>query len=159
MRWSILQSINIYIYIYFKVTSTATNKNNQTGKTTAIKRIAVRETIASLCIIGPQLKAPLKPLGPSQHYDIWEFRGTFNWAPFLPKDTSLSDSRCKFFQSENTNDKRVQTQLGLWKFQTGKTTTITRIAIRETSVCGIMGVKLRAPLNTSDYHSTIVLRS
>ena len=38
------------------------------GKTTAIRRTAVRETVASFGMMGNQLKAPLKPLRLSQYY-------------------------------------------------------------------------------------------
>ena len=42
---------------------------------TQFRRTAVRETF--LCIRGAQLRAPLKPLGSSQHYRIKESNGDF----------------------------------------------------------------------------------
>ena len=48
--------------------------SSRAGKTTAIRRTAVRETGASLHHWGP-IEALLKPLGPKQHYNIKEFKG------------------------------------------------------------------------------------
>ena len=47
----------------------------QTGKTTAIGYTAVRETIASLGIMGTQLRAPFKLLIPTLHYRIEGLKG------------------------------------------------------------------------------------
>ena len=46
-----------------------------TGKTTIIRRIAVRETIASLGIIGDQLIVPLKLPRPSKHCHNYHVKG------------------------------------------------------------------------------------
>ena len=46
-----------------------------------------------------QLRDPLKALGPSQHYHVVGFKGVLNWSPIMPKEASLSDRGCKFFQS------------------------------------------------------------
>ena len=71
----------------------------QTGKTTAIRRVAVRETIASLGIKLVHLRGALELLGPSQHYPIEGFKGALNWASIMLRVASLLDSRCIFFQS------------------------------------------------------------
>ena len=49
-----------------------------------------------------QLRDPLKPLGPSQHYRIAGFQGVY--PPNIPTDASLSDSQRKFFQSGSERD-------------------------------------------------------
>ena len=44
---------------------------------------------------------PLKTLGPSQHYHIEVFQGALNWFSIKPRDASLSDNECNFFQSKS----------------------------------------------------------
>ena len=53
----------------------ATKCSPQTRKTTAIRRVQLSERLATLGIMGFQLRASLKPLGPSQHYRIEGFKG------------------------------------------------------------------------------------
>ena len=71
----------------------------QNGKTTAIRRIAAWETIASLGIMWAQLKASLKPLRPLQHYRFEVIKGVLNLASIIPRDVRLLHSRCNFFSS------------------------------------------------------------
>ena len=56
------------------------------GKTTVIRRIAVRETSYT-----SNLRATLKSLGPLQHYFIEGLKEALNMAPTMPRDTSFSD--------------------------------------------------------------------
>ena len=67
----------------------------QPGNTAPIRRAAVRETGVSPGIMGDQLKAPLKSLGPSQHCRIAGFEGGLIWVPHYAK------RRQSFFQSQN----------------------------------------------------------
>ena len=58
-------------YLYWRISSIEVQIEQTEKQTTAI-----RLQLASLCIMGAQLKAlPLKPLGPSQHYSIVGFKG------------------------------------------------------------------------------------
>ena len=63
---------------------------HQTGKTRTIRHIA--EKLGSLGIIGDKLRVPFKPSDTSHHYYDECFKG----APEKCRDTSLSDSKCKF---------------------------------------------------------------
>ena len=63
----------------------------QTGKTTVIRRIVVRETSVSRHH-RDRIEAPLKPIGLSQHYCIEGFKGDLYWSPIRPTDASLLDS-------------------------------------------------------------------
>ena len=71
----------------------------QTGKTTAIRRVAVRETIASFDIKLVHLRGALELLGPSQHYRIEEFKGALSRPTIMPGEEGLSDIGCNLFQS------------------------------------------------------------
>ena len=57
---------------------------NSNGKTTKIRRKAIREPNVSRSNMGPS-RSPLKPIGPSQHYRIEGYKGPRNWAPFCRK--------------------------------------------------------------------------
>ena len=52
--------------------------------------------------------APLKPF--KQHSTIVSrvLRGAVNWVPIMPRDASLSDSRCNFLQSRRYRSHRMQ---------------------------------------------------
>ena len=63
---------------------------SQTGKTTAIRRVADRE-MASLGIMGDHLGASKTPQTITALYRIEEFKGGLN-----STDASLSDTECKF---------------------------------------------------------------
>ena len=65
------------------------------GKITAIRRIAVRETGISRYHRDPIKGSPETPRT-SQHFYIGGFKGALNWDPIMPRDASLSDSECKF---------------------------------------------------------------
>ena len=56
------------------------------------------QRLASLGIIGAQLRDPWKP---SNHHSILSYWGVwgwpFNWVLIVPKDDSLSESRCEIF--------------------------------------------------------------
>jgi len=68
----------------------------QTGKTTPIRRTDVREAGVSRHQGAPNRGHP--PWNPSDHHSTIVLRGS-RAAPMMPRDASLSDSRCKFFQS------------------------------------------------------------
>ena len=59
-----------------------------------------RETLASLGIMGDNLRAPWNP---SDHHSPIVLRGltkaTLNRAPIIPRDASLLDSQCNFFEA------------------------------------------------------------
>ena len=57
------------------------------------------QKLASLGIIGDQLRTALKLLGSSQHYRIEGFKGALNWASIMSIEDSFSDSGCNFWQS------------------------------------------------------------
>ena len=59
------------------------------GKTTAIRRIAVRENSLSRHYLDPY-EVPLKHLGPSQHYRIEGFTGGPLIGPPLCRETQVS---------------------------------------------------------------------
>ena len=57
------------------------------------------ERLSSLGIMGPNWGLSWNP--PDNHSTIVSrsLRGALNWAPIVPRDSSLSNSRCNFFQS------------------------------------------------------------
>ena len=66
----------------------------------------------SLASLGHNHEGPIEgaseaPLT-SQHYCIEGFKGAHNWAPIIQKDASLSDSRCKLFQSGQNSAKNSE---------------------------------------------------
>ena len=68
-----------------------------TGKTTAIKCIALRETGVSSHHGGPIEDNPWSPLDyQSYKGDIKKFKGVLNCTLIMPRDASLSDSGCNF---------------------------------------------------------------
>ena len=68
-------------------------------KTTAIPRIAVRETDISRHH-EDLIEGPLKSFGPSEYYGIEGLKGGgLNFTTIMPSNASLSDSWCKFSQS------------------------------------------------------------
>ena len=58
---------------------------------------AVREASVSRYNGGPIEGSPETPRT-SQHYHFEGLKGALNWSPIMPRDPSLSDSQCKFFQ-------------------------------------------------------------
>ena len=54
--------------------------------------ISVVPRLASLCIMGDQLRAPLKPLPTLVLWWSEGIQGVLNWSPTMPRDASLSDS-------------------------------------------------------------------
>ena len=66
------------------------DKERQGGKTTTVRRTAVRETGVSRGLVDGPLKPP-------HHYGIGGFEGAFSWASIMPGNTCLSDSRWEFF--------------------------------------------------------------
>ena len=48
---------------------------------------------------GNPIEGPPETSQTSLHYDIEGFKGAFNWAVIMPRDVTLSDSRCNFSQS------------------------------------------------------------
>ena len=56
------------------------------------------ERLASLGIMGDQLRAAWNPSYITAHYHIEGLREALNWSPIMPRDSSLSDSRCIYFQ-------------------------------------------------------------
>ena len=60
----------------------------QTGKSTAIRRIGVREIGVSRHHKGPFET----PLGHHSNTTLGGLTWTFNWDPIMPRDTSLSDN-------------------------------------------------------------------
>ena len=67
-------------------------KRCQTGTTTTIRDARLSASW------GPH-SSPETPHHPTQHYCIEGFKGALNLSPIMPRDVSLSDSQCKFFQS------------------------------------------------------------
>ena len=61
------------------------------------------ERLASLGIIGPQLRAPLEPVRPSQHYNMAGLKGVNTWAPIMPRDAS----QCVTFLQSGLNSQVV----------------------------------------------------
>ena len=47
--------------------------------------LSVSETLVPLGITVTQLRAPLKPLGPSHHYCVRGLRKALNWVPIMKK--------------------------------------------------------------------------
>ena len=64
---------------------------DQIGKTSAIRRIAVRETSVS-GRHGGSIQAPLEPCVHHSPIVLRVSRGTLNWAPITARDASLSDN-------------------------------------------------------------------
>ena len=64
---------------------------SQSGKTTAIRRITVRETSVSRHHGGPIGGHPETP-STSHQYRIKWFKRALNWAPIMPRDITPSDS-------------------------------------------------------------------
>ena len=62
--------------------------------------LQLSERLASLGILGAQLRFPLKP--PIHHITIIlrDFRRALNWVPIMPSNVSLSDSECDIFQQD-----------------------------------------------------------
>ena len=67
------------------------------GKTTTIRRTAVRETGVSRHHDG-SIECSSQTPRASQHYSIEEFKEFLHWDLIIPKDVSLSDSRGNFFR-------------------------------------------------------------
>ena len=93
---------------------------SQTGKTTAIRRVADRETGVYRHHRGP-IKSPLET--PAYHSAIIlrYLRGALNWNPIMPKDTSLTGSQCDFFDSGQgfgQSPYEDTSVLGTWDFPT-----------------------------------------
>ena len=98
----------IYMKIHSRIVRNVHHRRlvfTRPGKTTAMRRTAVRERLVSLgnhwrrtCNSGHLLK-------PIRHHSTMVLRGLrvlngpFNCANIKPRDASLSDSRCNFFQS------------------------------------------------------------
>ena len=72
----------------------------RTGKTTAIRRTAVREASVSQHHGGP-IEGPLRSPVQQRTIVLRSISGTLNWALIIPRDAglSLSDSQCQFFLS------------------------------------------------------------
>ena len=66
------------------------DQKNQSRQTYSCPRLA------SLGIVGAQLRAPLNPLGPSC---LGGLRKSHNWSSIMPRGAILFDSGCNFFQS------------------------------------------------------------
>ena len=64
-------------------------------KAAAIRLLAVRETGVFRHHMDAILGPPETPRT-SQHYHIEGLKGALNWAPIMPLDACLSDSRCKY---------------------------------------------------------------
>ena len=82
-----------YIYLQNKI-----YKNNweaRQEKTTAIRRIAVRETGVSRPHGGPIEGPPEAPRAP-QRYRVEGFKGALNYSPIMPRDARPSDPEYKF---------------------------------------------------------------
>ena len=62
---------------------------SKTGKITAIRRIAVRDTGVSWQPYVPDCGHPLKSLGPSKNNRIGGFKGDTIWAPIMTRDASV----------------------------------------------------------------------
>ena len=69
--------------------------------------MAIRKTGVSW-LLGGQMESPLKPLGSSQHCRMRGLRGSLNWTPFMPRDASVWNSRCKC-SHPGTHNYRVRT--------------------------------------------------
>ena len=88
--------MNVHFFYIWKTILTALSRTDisrdqksvhfwrRTEKTTAIRRIAVRETNVSQHHKGP-IEGPLKPLGPSQHYCCKGFEGALNCSTIMPR--------------------------------------------------------------------------
>ena len=70
---------------------------DQTWKIKVIRGGAVRETCVSQQHGDPFEDTSNPPT--SKHYLIEGFKEVWNCSPIMPMDASLSDSRCKYFQS------------------------------------------------------------
>ena len=96
-------------------------------KTTAIGLIVVR---ASLGIMGVQLRIPWNPP------NITEL-SLCRYSPIMPRDTSLSDSKCEFLSiwmvPHNTSNHR---RVSIWP----------QPSLQKDASLGIMGDQLKAPL-------------
>ena len=92
--------MNTWRGIIFRHSSRFLAWNILAGKTTAVRRIAVQKTDVSRHQWA-QLWSPLKP---RVHYSTFALRGlrwALNLATIMPRDTSHSDNKCKFFQPGN----------------------------------------------------------
>ena len=78
--------------------STASNAHKRSGKTTAIRYIAIRETGVSRHI-GSLIEGTPETPCTSQHYNNEGFKRGHNWSPIMPKDVSRLDSECEIFPS------------------------------------------------------------
>ena len=61
---------------------------------------AVRQTSVSRHHGGPN-EGSLEASPTSQHYRIEGFKGVLNWAPIMPREASVLDIGCEFFQSDD----------------------------------------------------------
>ena len=132
--------------------------------------LALSMRLASLGIIGAQLRASLKP--PVHHSTIVlsGLRGSINFTRIMLREVSLSGRQSEISQSESLRFVRgifATTSTHSWKFLatvnwpvfllkylwTGKTALIRRIAVRETSVSrhhgGQLLVLLKLPYITA----------
>ena len=72
--------------------------DNPDWKNNSDQTYSCLERLASLVIMGVQLRGPPVTACASQHYLIGGFEGVHNWSPIMPRDASFSDSGCSFSQ-------------------------------------------------------------
>ena len=68
----------------------------QPGKTTPVRRVAVRESGVSRHHMGAQLRALLKPLDCHSTIVSRGLRRALNWSPIMPRNVSLWGNECNF---------------------------------------------------------------